>query len=284
VLVLTAFRRAFSLRLLGILLGLKILLALGPSVSASRLLSAHPPADGTSYDALDFHLSFSEEGRAWGDMAGVAAVFSRTGHKHLIEQFLSGGVLLSWAAATLLYLLLLQGLWPGFLRLLSAEKGFWEAVRTWAPVFLAVAAVQALLYWGTYSLLLVLWGRRLASMIESCPTEFLAILLGGMQVGVFLGVFFFLRLFFGFLKIGMVRTELRNPFRSAWPALKQALAHYPIAAGVFTGLFLLWIFAVWVAGLNVATLILRDYFWLTSWAFLIQWYSPPASKPRTSTS
>lgn len=280
--ILTAFRRAFSVRLLVLLLGLKALLALVPAVSASRLLSAHPPADGAAYDALDFHLSFSEQTRAWGDVAGAASIFSRAGAANILETLMSGGILLSLAASSLLYLLLLQALWPGFLRLLSGEKGFWEPVRAWAPVFLAVAAAQLLFYWGTYVLFLILWGRKLVNMIESCPTEFLAILLGALQVFVFLAVFFFLRLFFGFLKIGMVQTGFRNPFKNAWPALRQAVAHYPLAAGVFAGLFLLWTFAVWIGGLTIVTLLLRDYFLLTSWAFLIQLYSPPTSRTPTS--
>lgn len=283
-LILIAFRRAFSLRLLVLLLGLKALLALIPAVSASRLLSMHAPADGASYDALDYHLSFREQAEAWGDADRAASLFSRTGLPDIFGTFFSGGILLSLAASALLYLFLLQALWPGFLRLLSREKGFWEPVRAWAPVFLAVAAVQFLLYWGVYALFLVLWGGKLENMIESCPTEFLAILLGAVQVFAFLAVFFFLRLFFGFLKIGMVQTGLRNPFKNAWPALKLAVAHYPSAAGVFVGLFLLWAFAVWVGGLHVVTLVLRDYFWLTSWAFLIQLYSPPATNPRTPAS
>jgi len=279
--ILKALRSGFSLRLLALLIGLQCLLALLPAATSSRLLAAHPPFNGAAYGAADFRWNFEERNEAWGDIAKAATLFSRGGLTSMIRTAVSGGVLLSLSVSVLLYVLLLQFLWPGALRLLAREKGFGAAVRSLGFPFFLVGAAQILVYWGVYALLLVFWGDRLDNLIQSSPTEFLSILLGTAQVMVFLSVFFLVRLFFSFLKIGMLQANVRNPFKKAWPALVQSLRHYPAAAGFFLGLFILWFACVWFTGLNLFTLILRDYFHLVGWAFLLQMHSPVAAEKKT---
>jgi hypothetical protein len=272
--ILRALRSGFSLPLLALLIGLQGLLALIPAASSSRLLSAHPPFNGAAYGAADFRWSFEERGEAWGDVSRAATLFSRTGLANILGAAVSGGVLLSLSASALLYVLILQFLWPGALKLLAREKGFGAAVRSLGWPFFLVGVAQLLLYWGVYALLLVFWGNRMGNLIKSSPTEFLSILLGAVQVMVFLCVFFLVRLFFSFLKIGMLQANARLPFKQAWPALLQSLKHYPMAAAFFAGLFTVWFACVWFTGLNVFTLLLRDYFHLVGWAFLLQIFSP----------
>jgi hypothetical protein len=236
----------------------------------------HPPADGRAYGGLDYHLEFHEIPGAWGDLPAAAGFFSRTGLKDLGLLFFSGGFLMEVTLNVLLYAACLCLLWPGFLRILSGRKGFWEAVRTRGWVFLCVGLVQLLLYGGLYLLMIVSWSGPVGRLMGDSPTEFLALLLGAVQVGTFLAVIFFVRMFFSFLKIGLADAASRNPFHPAWPALKTAVRTLYLAAGFFLGLFIVWALVTRLTGFNFATLILRDYLWLAGWAFLIRLSPAPA--------
>ena len=273
-LVVRALRSALNWRLLILLPVLQLLCALLPALAGALLLGGHAPVEGTGYGGVDLFLAFQREPSAWGDWEAAARFFGPTGMDRLGTLFGSGALLSVFTWQLLGFLLLFTVFWPGAVRLLSGQSGFWETVRRAALPVLCVTAIQTAIYWLAYRLLLTGWGHAMQSTVEDSPTEFLALILSGGRILAFLAVLLFLKFVFDLLKVGLALEEERNPFKLLWRAFLTAGRNYHRLAGLFALLGAIGIFSVLAGGFNIVTLLLRDYFLLVGWAYIVEVWTP----------
>lgn len=273
-LVVRALRSALNWRLLLLLPALQLLSALLPALAGALLLGGRTPADGTAHGGFDLLLALRLEPAAWGDWPAAARFFGPLGMDRLGILFDSGALLAVFTWHLLGFLLVFTLLWPGVVRLLAGQTGFWETVRRAALPVLAVTAAQAALYGLAYRLLLTGWGRVMQGTVEACPTEFLAILLSAGRILVFVAVMLFLKFLFDLVKTGLALEDERNPLRLLPRAFLTAGRNYHRLAGVFLLFGAAGVLLVLAGGFNIVTLLLRDYLLLAAWAYTIEVWTP----------